>query len=156
MKKLRKKTFLNLDKLYWDFTEQMSEILESAQPSDFYFNVCCPSDVTGDDRFSVIFISPKDFFEKNNMMYDLPLPIGKILPEDFEYQMENIYESDRFPEDVTLELFSLGFLQNKDFDQYCKDIQEIMFEDDDSSIIEELEEEINKQVKEHIDLSKLN
>lgn len=83
------------------------ELCKQSSPKDFYFSV------KQDNHCTYVAVIPKIFFDKNGYMWDQHMDLSHILPEDLGEEMECVWSSLRTEEEVSADMISRGFIENK-------------------------------------------
>jgi hypothetical protein len=117
-----------------DDGELYDKLCQNSKPSDFYF------DLLDDNGITIINLSPKLFFDKNECMFDQPMYLEHILPDDFGDEMENVWSSERSIDEVRKDLLERGFMEEPKLTNMSddEDFDDEDFDDEDN---EELDNE---------------
>ena len=97
--------------------EAFEELCDKSKTSDFYFKVWVPEDVDVEEDFPFVAICPRVFYDKNEFLDEIELPIEHLVPTNVEYfENCNWTARNKSVEDVRQEMLDEGFIENDDLD----------------------------------------
>ena len=89
------------------------------EPKDFAVYVTEADDLWGgDEKVTVMTLTPVEFFEANGYMWDSYMPVEEKIPDTFGQAMEATYDTELSVEDAKAALFAIGFVEHEGYSKF--------------------------------------